>query len=232
MADEAIKEGGINEGTIEAEVIKTEGETPKVDILKADKVSETVPLAVYLELKDDMKSLKEEVKNSRGSEKNSVQIQGLEEIANKYPDVNREFIQDLLGSATKEATKKIEEKYNPIIEKAENERKQEVFNKAFDSLYEKTIKDLPGLPSNIDKELIKELAITPKYRNVPLVDILNKMYSKPEEGKDSSENDTRNGSDVTDEVVSFDRITPEQRKVIMEDPKARHKYFTWLDKQV
>ncbi len=227
MAEEVKKEGEVEvvEGTVEAEIIKEE--TPEV---KPEAIPETVPLAVYLDLKKDMKALEKEIGKSKNSDKSTVAIEGLEELKKKYDDVNPDFIADLLESATKQATKNLEDKFTPAIKKIEDDKKQEAFDKAFDSLFDKTIKDNPDLPKNIDKEAIKELAITPKYRNVPLADILNKMYGS-NEGRDSSENEIRNGSDVVDNVVDFSKITDDQKNAIMDDPKSRKKYFDWLDTQ-
>ncbi len=225
--DTEVKE--VKEGTVEAEIAKTEPQAQEGE-KKADAAPETVPLRVYLELKDDLKELKNQIKES-GNSNQSLKIQGLEELSKKYPDVNSDFIQDMLSAATQEATKKVEEKYSPIIERQEAEKRQVAFDKAFDSLFDKTLQENPDLPKNIDKEAIKALATTPKYRNVPLSDILLRMYGTTEAGKQSSENDARSGADVVDDVVSFDKITDEQKTRIMADEKTRKEYFNWLDKQ-
>lgn len=233
MADEAIvtpeaEVKPVQEGTVEAEVKKNE-ETQTKNEGKAD--AETVPLSVYLELKEDMKDLKKTIKESKGSEKSTVTVEGVSELAKKYPDVSQEFIEDMLSAATSTATKKVEEKYTPIIEKQEQERRQADFDRAFDNLFEGAIKDNPDLPSNIDKDLVKTLALTPKYKNVPVADILVKMYGSAPAGKTSSENDARSSADRVEDIVSFDKVTAEQKSAIMADPKARQKYFTWLDSQ-
>lgn len=222
--DTEVKKDVKLEGTVDAI-------TPEVAPKVEDKAPapETVPLAVYLELKKDLKDLKEEIKESVGSTKKNVEIKGISDLASKYPDVSPEFMQDILNSATQEASRKIEEKYTPILEKQENEKKEIAFNKAFDDLFEKTLTDNPDLPKSIDKEAIKALAITPQYRNVPLADILNKLYNVSNTGKSSSENDARTGADVVQDIVSFDKITPEQKAAVMADPKTRQKYFDWLD---
>lgn len=232
MADKAIitddtQVKDVKEGTMEAEIAKVEVAPPA----EAKHAPETVPLPVYLELKEDLKALKQELKDSKGSSKERVTAQGLDEISKKYPDVNEEFIKDILNSATTEATKKIEEKYSPIIERQETEKKQAAFDKAFDNLFEKTLKDNPELPTTIDKDAIKALASTPQYRNIPLAEILTKMYSTGTQGRSSSEDDTRSASDKVEDIVNFDKITPEQRNAVLDDPKARAKYFTWLDGQ-
>lgn len=224
---ESKQEEIAKEGTMDSVLPKEDTLEPKIE----EKVPETVPLAVFLDLKQDMKDLKESIKNSKDSNKSSVLSEGLEDLTKKYPDVSPEFIEDLLSSATKQATKKIEEKYTPIIKKQEDKDKQVEFDTAFDALYKKTLDENPDLPKTVNKQIIKDLAITAKYRNTPLVDIITSMYGSPD-GKSSSENETRNGSDIVDEVVSFDKITDEQKKAIMADPKARTKYFSWLDEQV
>lgn len=211
------------EGSVEAAIIEeTHNET---------KTPDTVPLSVYLELKDDFKALKKEIKEASKSNQEKIEARGFSELTQKYPDVSPEFIQDMLSSATKEATKKIEEKYSPIIEKQEMEKKQAEFDRAFDNLFEKTLQENPDLPSTIDKELVKELALTPKYRNVPLSEILIKMYASSQTGKASSENDMRSSSDRISDVVDFGNINDEQKKAIMADPKVRQKYFDYLDTQ-
>lgn len=215
------------EGTVAAEVAKVE-----VPETKSDKAPETVPLAAFLDLKKDLKILKSELEDAKSSEKSSVQAEGFADLTSKYPDVSSDFIKDMLGAATLEAQKKIEQKYNPIIEKQEQKEKQIAFDTAFNNLFEKTLQDNPDLPKTIDKELVKELALTPKYINVPLSDILIKMYGSNNTGKSSSENETRTGADIVEDVVDFNKITPEQKTAILADDKARVKYFNWLDTQV
>ncbi len=221
--DTEVKE--VKEGTVESEIIKQEPEVVTED----KKAPETVPLRVYLDLKEDLKTLKQDIKEAKSSTRSTIEIEGMEDLTKKYPDVDSEFIQDMLNSATKEAERKMEAKFSPIIERQEAEKKQAAFDRAFDNLYDKTIQDNPDLPKNIDKEVIKALATTPQYRNVPLSEILLKMYATEPSGKSSSENEARSGADVVDDVVSFDKITPEQKTRIMADEKTRKEYFKYLD---
>lgn len=227
ISEEVVEEEKVVEGTVEAELqeeVKEEEEKPKP-------VPETVPLSTYLELKSDLKELKREVKESKSSEKQATALAGVEDISKKYPDVDQDFIADILASATTAAQSKVDEKYTPILEKQENERKKVAFDSAFNKLYSKTIDENPDLPKDIDKELVKTLALTPQYRNVPLKDILSKMYGTTVESKESSETDARSASDRVEDMVSFDKITAEQRSTIMDDPKLRKKYFDWADTQ-
>jgi len=228
MAEEAIitPNEEVKEGTVAKEM---ETEVAPHESKKAQ--PETVPLPVYLELKEDLKALKQEIKKSKETSQETIRIEGLGDLAEKYPDVDKDFIKDLLNSATVEATKKIEEKYNPIIERQESEKRQAAFDRAFDNLFDKAIQENPDLPKNIDKEMIKELATSKKYVNVPVADILVKMYASNSTGRESSETDVRTAGDKVDDIVSFDNITKDQRAAVMADPKARAKYFNWLDTQ-
>lgn len=208
------------EGSIDAEVNKQPEQAKK---------EESIPLSTYLEMKKELKQLQKKVAESETQKKQSVTVEGLEDLSRKYPGVDEDFIADMLISAEKLATKNIENKFTPILEQQEKERKQASFDKAFDNLYNQAVSANPDLPKNIDKELIKELALTPKYRNVALSDILTKIYGENVVGKSSSENSARTSADKIDDIVSFDKITPDQKRAIMEDPKVRQKYFNWLD---
>lgn len=229
MADEAKVTPGAEEiatkveGTVEAEIAKVAPEQ------KAEPEPETVPLSVYLSLKDDVKELKKEIKEAKNSEKSSVIIDGVEDLAKKYPDVDKTFINDILSAATSKAQKEIDEKYSPIIQKAEQDKKLDVFNKAFDKVYDKALKDNPELPANIDKEAIKTLALTPAYKNTPIAEILTKLYGVVEKGKETTENNMRTAGDAGEQVVNFEKMTVEQRSRVMDDPDARKKYFAYLD---
>lgn len=217
------------EGTVEAEIAK---EVEKSEVVKETKEPQTVPLSVYLALKDDVKELKQIIKESSKSEKSSVTIEGIKDLTKKYPDVNEEFLQDILTSATKNAQAEIDKEYKPIIQKQEEERTKKAFDEAFDKVFDKALKDNPDLPKNIDKNVIKALALTPEYKTKPIGEILKTLYtSEDTDGKNSSENEMRNNADRVDDIVNFDKITPEQRKAVMADPVARAKYFKFLDTQ-
>ena len=213
-------------GSVEAEIAKNPVVAPKEEHKQSPT---TVPLPVYLELKEELKSLKQEIKEAKSSEKSKVALAGANDLAKKYPDVSEDFINDILNSATSEATKKIKEEYSPIIERQDAEKRQVAFDKAFDNLFDKAMEEYPELPKNIDREAIKDLAVTAKYRNIPVADIILKMYPISNAGKSSSENDMRTGAERVSDVVNFDNITTEQRSAVMDDPKARAKFFDYLD---
>ncbi len=195
---------------------------------------ETVPLSTFLALKDDLKDIKKAQKEASASQKASIQIDGINELSQKYPDVSKDFMNDIAKAistkAEADALKKIEEKYSPIIAKQEQKDKLDIFNKKFDEVYDKALKDNPDLPKNIDKDIIKNLVLSPQYKNTKMADILVKVYGEQVSEKSSSENETRIATGDVETITNFDKITPDQKKAIMADDKARVKYFSWLDK--
>lgn len=211
------------EGSVQAEIAKTQGE-PDVETKP-----ETVPLSVFLALKDDVKELKKELKDAKTSDKSSATLEGFEEIAEKYPDVDKNFIKDMLGIVTSKAQKEIDEKYQPIIKDAEAKKAKEAFDTAFDKVYDKALKDNPDLPANIKKEMVKNLALTPAYRNTPVADILNELYGGVDTGKPSSEDEIRAAGDADEEVIDFEKITDAQKDKVLSNPKLRKEYFKFLD---
>lgn len=57
------------------------------------------------------------------------------------------------------------------------ETPQGKFDIAFDELFYKTLKENPSFPKDLDKELIKKIALTPEYINISLVDVIKKYLS-------------------------------------------------------
>lgn len=229
MADEAKDTQGEEtktptEGTVEAELSKETKETKDT----VEKNPDTVPLSVFLDLKQDVKELRKALKEANDSKKDSIQVEGLEDLETKYPDVDKNFLRDILGLSTKQVEAKFEEKFTPIIKEADAKRQQEAFDKAFDRVFDKALKDNPDLPETVDKEAIKALALTPAYKNTPVADILTKIYGNSK-GTSSSENDMRTAGDKTDDIVSFENLSEAQRQAVMADDKSRAKYFAWLD---
>lgn len=226
MADEAIITPEVEkitppEGTVEAEIAK---ETPPEP---AKPEPQTVPLSVFLALKEDLKDLKDEIKNSKG-DKNTIKTEGVAELAKKYPQVEQEFIEDILNSAKTSVLKEVEGKYNPIIEKQELDSKKKAFDTAFDKVYDKAVADNADLPKNINKEAIKQLALTPAYRNTPISEIITSLYGTVQ-GRTTTENEARTKADIVVDNIDFAKMTKEQKDAVLEDPKARKAYFNYLD---
>ena len=188
----------------------------------APKPEETVPLSVFLALKDDMKELKRELKERPQStaEVNAT----IKAFTDKYPDTNPDAIADIIKIAVTE----VEAKYTPIIERQENERKQQDFDTKFDVIFTKALAENPDV-KDANKEVIKALALTPKYNNTPVAEIIREVYPTGTVGRTTTENEIRVSADTIEQIVDVDAITPAQRAQIMENPELRKAYFDKLD---
>lgn len=211
------------------EIAKQPGSLETLDTTPEKKEAETVPLATYLAVKDDVKQLKKEIKELKTAPK-SERAEDVEALANKY-GVDESFIEDMLAVATKKAQKEMETKYVPEIETLKSERAKETFDKKFNELYTQEIEALKEewveIPKGVDKETIKALAIAnPK---TPVRDILKKLYPPEEKSRWTTENDTRPAMDIVGDIVDVNNLSKEQQARILADPKARQKYFDMLD---
>lgn len=212
------------EGSVAAEI---DGAQPEK---KQAHESQTVPLSAYLDLKNDVKELKQALKERDSKADTSAAVAaGVADLAAKYPDVNVDFIADMVAASTKKAQETIESKYSPIIERQEAEKKAEKFEKAFENAKAKVVEENPDLPT-VDWDAIKALALTPNYINLPLADVVQKVYGGIiNKGRATSENDMRGGADRVDDIVDFGNLTPDQEKKVLANPKTRKAYFDHLD---
>jgi len=206
-----------------------EGSLASVIPSESHKEEQTVPLSVFLEEKRRRKEAEKASKESQSSSQERQPSVDMSQLSTKYPDVDPDFMADLVGIAKQQATKEVEEKYTPYIQKLRDED----FNKAFDPIYEselaKAKADGVNLPKKIDKEMIKQIALQPKFRTTPLSELMKNLYGADDTGRATTENDTRPATEIVKDVVDLKRITPDQKNKIMSDPKARQAYFNALD---
>lgn len=145
----------------------------------------------------------------------------VESLSAKYQWVDADFLADV----EKLIDKKAEEKIAPIRNQTQAEKKQ----KEIDALIDSRLAVAEWIDtSKVDKELLRDLALLPKYRNVDIKDIAEKLYKTEPTGRATTENDTRAAVDIVKEVVDVDNISKEQLEKIWQDPKARKQY---LDKK-
>ena len=192
--------------------------------------SQTVPLSVFLEEKRKRKEAERISKDSQSTSQERHTNVDFSQLSAKYPDVDPDFMADIVGVARQQATKEVEEKYTPYIQKI----REDDFNKAFDPIYDKELAKAKAegvnLPKKVDKELIKQIALQPKFKSTPLSELMKNLYWVDESGKATTENDVRPATEIVKDVVDLWKVTPTQREKIMQDPKARKAYFDALDK--
>lgn len=181
---------------------------------------ETVPLAVYLELKNELKEVKKSQKDMTPKEKIADTNDAIKSISEKF-NVDENFLAAI--------EKMAEEKVKPIVEERENEKKIKQFNEQFDKIYNQEISKNPDF-ENVDKELVKTLSMTEQYKNTPIPEIIEKLAGTTGmKGRPSSEDDVRTASDIMESGVNFEKLSKKDLDTVLADPKAKAKYMNYLD---
>lgn len=143
----------------------------------------------------------------------------LEDLKAKYQWVDADFLDDV----AKLIEKKAEEKLAPV----RNQQKQEENDRKWNAWFNAQLALAEWVDKNkVDPELIKTLALSPKYRDsMSVKDIIEKVYKVEPTGRATTENDMRPAMDLVTDVADIDNLTNEQKKRIFADPKARQKYM-------
>jgi len=221
MADEAII------STAEEIAGKEEGTVASLD-LESNEAPDVVPLRDLMALKD------KNVKLTARDKESNARIKELENALNsrnadssddddtlsRFSDVDPDFIRGITTKAKKEALAEMRAEF------AQRDQKEE-FGKKLDNTVDQQLEvartNGVNLPSKVDKNLIKQLALANPTEKVSV--LLERFYWINEKGKATTENDMRPATDFITESVDIDRITNDQRAKIFADPKARKAYF-------
>lgn len=127
-----------------------------------------------------------------------------------------------MAAVERRTEQKLQEKLAPLL----SQQKKSDFDNKFDALYNNQLAKAENVDaSKVDKEIIKALALSPQYRNVPLKDIIEKLHKTEPTGRATTENDMRPATELVKEVVDVDNLSKEQLERIWADPKAKQAYF-------
>jgi hypothetical protein len=127
-----------------------------------------------------------------------------------------------LAAVERRIEQKAEEKLAPLL----SQQKKSDFDNKFDTLYNNQLAKAENVDaSKVDKEIIKALALSPQYRNVPLKDIIEKLHKVEPTGRATTENDMRPATELVKEVVDVDNISKDKMDKIFSDPKARAEFL-------
>lgn len=77
----------------------------------------------------------------------------------------------------------------------------------------------------MDKDVLKALALTPKYRRTDIKVLAEMLYKTETTGRATTENDMRPATELVKDVVDVDKISKDQMDRIFSDPKARAEFL-------
>jgi hypothetical protein len=241
------KEGGIAdleyktpEPTDAPAPVKPQGPT-MAEVLNTEKKEESprvIPEAPFLEIKNQNKELKKELKELKtliesGAKQPEVNS-SLLEIAEEH-NVDIEFLKKLSATikdqAKQEAEREYEAKMRPLEEKERFTKKEAIFNYHF----ERTLDEMPEYKGIVNKDVIQSLASLPQNANKTFPQILEESYGHLVKGKksiDSGSQTRQYTEEITD--VDFDRANndTEYFKKVMSNPKTKKLYNSQMVKNL
>lgn len=186
---------------------------------------EVVPKRDLMRVKDDRDKLKARVRELESERETTKKASNpdIESLKAKYQWVDADFLDDVAQLIDRKA----EEKLAPV----RTQQKQENFEKQWSRLYNDQLAKAEWIDtSKVDPEVIKALALSPQYRNVPLKDLIEKLHKVEPTGRMTTESDTRSAMDIVTDVIDLNKpITKEQYNKLLDDPKALKKYYDAMD---
>ncbi|OQB08212.1 MAG: hypothetical protein BWY21_01392 [Parcubacteria group bacterium ADurb.Bin216] len=190
----------------------------------SEKEKRVVPESALIEYKKQNKELKREINDLKklvesGASKKEVSAD-ISKLAEDY-NVDKTFLEGLVGAIKAEAKAEMEEKLKPIQEK----EKKELFERKFADSFNKAIEEMPEFKTIADIRVIKALALDPENRNKTLEDLFEETYGKfvTREKKTLEANTPGGGKNVG---VDFERCQKdaEYRKSVLKNPALKKIY--------
>lgn len=218
---------------VEAKNEETLGETFRQPEPKKENGPRMVPEAVFLEVKNELKSLKREISES-GMTKSEVS-KSLQEIGERH-DVDPGFLQELASAIRSETeaelNQRLEKELEPLKAQEEEARSKKI-DKVFNEHFKKTLESMPEYEGIANKDVIKTLAMDPANANKTFAQIVESAYGHLVEGKRSLDS-THPGSGRSITEIDFARAKTDTKyfQQIMDNPALKQKYNEELPKRL
>jgi len=215
-----------------------EAETPKeetiAEVLKRSEEStkkeepRLVPEAVLLEYKSQNKELKRDIKELKtliesGASQREIS-EDLRDIAKEH-DVDENFLKKLAKNIKLEAEKDLEEKFSADIKPIKDRERAERMEVIFNEHYNKTLEVMPEFKDVANREIIKQLSLSPANAKKTFSQILQETYGHLVGGKRTMETARarREGPIVE---IDFRRASKDQEylKEILANPELKKIY--------
>ena len=204
------------------DVLETTTEAPA----EPKKKPETVPMGVFLELKKELKELKQ-----KGFEGKPVDS-SVEDIAKQF-DVDPDFVGKLANAIKTSTVKEFDEKYSSKLREFESDKIRTQNEQKFENIYSKAIESMPELDGVVNKDVIRDLAFNPKNANKTLPQIIEEVYGNSVVGKKTIETAQPVSGSRTEVKVDFTKAgDPGVYAQIKADPELKKQYNDFLLKNL
>jgi len=191
-----------------------------------------VPEAVFLELKNDNKELRKDLKEFKklieeDGSKGEV-IDEIDSLAKEY-DIKPEFLKKLAASirkdVEKEASKEIDDKVSSKLKPIEARERSEKIDKVFNEHFTAAMAEMPEYKDIVNPSVIKALSLDPANQDKTFAQLIEETYGKAVPGKRTLET-TKPGGGRAPEGIDFDRAKKDGKyfESIMADPAMKKEY--------
>lgn len=216
-----------------AVVEETETVGDVLDHALPEKKDESVPLAKFLEMKNENKALAKQMKELQksiesGASKKEV-TSDLKALSEKH-GVDADFLQDFAEAVRAKAEQDTEAKLKPIEEK---ERAKKI-DAAFNEHYDKLMAQMPEYDGVANKEVIKALSLNPANKNKTFIQIIEESYGHLIKGKPSLDSASSRAGKNDSLEVDVDRAKRDSGyfKEVMDNPILKKKYNDSLTSRI
>jgi hypothetical protein len=229
--------------------VKTEEKAPAAEVKaetigdvletkdKKEKKEETVPLAAFLEVKNDNKELRKDLtalqrKIEAGATTEDVKAD-IDAIGEEF-GVDKNFLKKLASAIRKEADKDAEEKLATRIKPIEEKERAAKIDKVFNEHFKKAMAEMPEYADIVNPDVIKALSLQPSNQNKTFPQLIEETYRKAlPAGKRTLETTTPRGG-KSPEAIDFDRARkdPKYFDEIMADPDLKKEYNANLTERI
>lgn len=218
-----------SDATVTEAVVETQVETPKEETISEvlgtketpkAKEPKTVPEAVFLELKKELKTLKKSIEDGATKKEVSADIKALAEKHNVDEGFLEELSTIMKSSSKAEIEAELASKLAPLQAKERDEKIDNAFTKA----YAKAIASAPEFEGIVNKEVIKTLSLDPKNANKTFNQLIEESYGHLVTGRKTI--DYSSGSNRSEDTVDFAKAQSdgEYMKKVMSDPNLKKQY--------
>lgn len=224
-ATEEVPEEKSDEPTV-GEFSKEEAAAEEVEAKEQAK-QEGVPLHVVKALREEVRTLKEELQSTN---KPKIDDSDLQELSDKY-NVDPNFLSDLYSTIDR----KNASKYEKDIAALKKRDAQERIDKAFNQAYTKVIEKLPEYKKIVNPNVIKKLSLDPENKDKRISDLIKETYGDALKGSGKQTlEETTPGGENEPQQLDFAKAQKDSEYYdkIMKNPKLREKYNEEMLKQV
>lgn len=197
---------------------KAVGEILKTETKKDE--PRTVPEAKFLEIKKELKELKQQI--AEGASKKEI-AGDLKDLASKY-DVNEDFLSELTAIVKTKTEAEFDNKLDSTLKPYREKEKESQINDAFEKHFNAAMESMEEYNGIVNKEVIKALSLDPKNSSKTFSQLIEDAYGQSIKGKRSIEASHQGNNRSQDVDIAKASKDGEYFKQMIKDEASKKEY--------